>query len=156
IDNAPQYYVSIDSSGKLAWPDNEVEYGNVRSHIISVLTKRASNSYKDYLRRNNISYIIAGDETIDQELTLYKLKKLFGMDRIMIGGGGTLNWSFLQGGLVDEVSIVMGAFANGDFDMPGLFKAVEPYSEIDRITFSVKNVQVLEDDVVWLRYTVDK
>lgn len=156
IDNAPQYYVSIDSSGKLAWPDNEVEYGNVRSHIISVLTKRASNSYKDYLRRNNISYIIAGDETIDQELTLYKLKKLFGMDRIMIGGGGTLNWSFLQGGLVDEVSIVMGAFANGDFDMPGLFKAVEPYSEIEPITFSVKNVQVLEDDVVWLRYTVDK
>src|SRR5699024_2891463 len=70
IDNAPQYYVSIDSSGKLAWPDNEVEYGNVRSHIISVLTKRASNSYKDYLRCNNISYVIAGDETIDQELIL--------------------------------------------------------------------------------------
>lgn len=155
IDDALQYYVSIDPSGKLAWPENEVDYGNVKSHIISVITKKASNAYKDYLRRNNVSYIIAGDETIDKELTLFKLKELFGMERIMIGGGGTLNWSFLQDGLVDEVSIVIGPFANGDFDMPGLFKAVEPYSKIDPVTFSVKDVQILENDVVWLRYTVD-
>jgi len=103
-----------------------------------------------------VSYIIAGDETLDHDLVLYKLKELFGMERIMIGGGGTLNWSFLQAGLVDEVSIVMGPFANGDFDMPGLFKVADPYSTIEPITFSVKDVQVLEDDVVWLRYTVDK
>lgn len=50
----------------------------------------------------------------------------------------------------------MGPFANGDFDMPGLFKVADPYSTIEPITFSVKDVQVLEDDVVWLRYTVDK
>lgn len=156
VNDAPQYYVSIDPSGKLGWQDNWIDYANVKTHIITVLTKKASNAYKDYLRRKKVSYIIAGDETLDHDLVLYKLKELFGMERIMIGGGGTLNWSFLQSGLVDEVSIVMGPFANGDFDMPGLFKVADPYSTIEPITFSVKDVQVLEDDVVWLRYTVDK
>lgn len=51
---------------------------------------------------------------------------------------------------------MMGVLANGDFDMQDLFKAKKPYSEIEPITSSVKDVQMLEDDVVWLRYTVDK
>jgi len=152
---APVYYISIDPSGKLGWEENKIEYGGVTSPIVSVLTGKASNAYKDFLRRMNISYIIAGEESLDKELVLHKLNDIFGMERLMSGGGGTLNWSFLQDGLVDEVSIMMGPFANGDFDMPSLFKAVEPLSEIEPITFSVKDVQLMEDDVVWLRYTVD-
>ena len=85
VNDAPQYYVSIDPSGKLGWQDNWIDYANVKTHIITVLTKKASNAYKDYLRRKKVSYIIAGDETLDHDLVLYKLKELFGMERIMIG-----------------------------------------------------------------------
>ncbi|MGM7722857.1 dihydrofolate reductase family protein [Metabacillus sp. Hm71] len=59
----------------------------------------------------NISYIIAGEDELDKALVLHKLATLFHMEQIMIGGGGLLNWSFLQNGFVDEVSIVMAPIA---------------------------------------------
>ncbi len=40
VNDAPQYYVSIDPSGKLGWPDNWIDYANVKTHIITVLTKK--------------------------------------------------------------------------------------------------------------------
>ena len=154
--DAPMYYVSLDPSGRLDWQFSELHYAGVRTHIIEVLSSRASNAYKDFLRRRGISYIICGGEALDNALVLEKLNTIWGMQRVMIGGGGTINWAFLQAGLVDEVRIMMGPFANGDPNMPGLFKAAAPLSEIAPITFSVKEIKVLDDDVVWLRYTVDK
>lgn len=67
------YYISLDSSGILAWQKNYVDYGNVNSHVIEVLTNRANNAYKDFLRRMNISYFIAGEDKLDNALVLHKL-----------------------------------------------------------------------------------
>uniref|UniRef100_UPI00403FA813 dihydrofolate reductase family protein n=1 Tax=Candidatus Enterococcus willemsii TaxID=1857215 RepID=UPI00403FA813 len=155
-DHADMYYVSIDPSGRLGWTVNAVDYGKRHAHIIEVLTERASNVYKAFLRKMKISYIIAGKDTLDNELVLDKLYTLFHMDRIMIGGGGTLNWAFLQNGLVDEVSIVMAPIANGDPDMPTLFMAKEPLSQIAPMSFSLMDVKPLKDSTVWLRYKVNK
>jgi len=66
--NASMYYISIDPSGKLGWQQNYVDYGGVNSHVIEVLTEKVSNAYKDFLRRLDISYIIAGKEQLDDEL----------------------------------------------------------------------------------------
>ncbi|PTQ84289.1 riboflavin biosynthesis pyrimidine reductase [Trichococcus patagoniensis] len=150
------YYVSIDPSGKLGWQQNYVDYGNRKSHVIEVLTEKASNAYKDFLRRLNISYIIAGKDMLDKELALHKLATDFNMQKIMIGGGGTLNWAFLQNGLVDEVSIVMAPIADGDPNTQTLFMAKEPLSSIDPTSFSLIDVRPLKDSTVWLRYKVIK
>lgn len=154
--SAPMYYVSIDPSGRLAWQQNRFDYGGVSSHIIEVLTARASNAYKDFLRRLNISYVIAGDDALDNALVLHKLATAFGMDRVMIGGGGVLNWSFLQSGLVDEVSIVMAPIADGSPDSPRLFMTKEPLSKVQPRSFSLIEAKPLEDSTVWLRYRVNR
>jgi len=154
-DDASMYYISIDPSGKLGWQQNFVSYGNRDSHVIEVLTEQASEAYKDFLRQLNISYIIAGEETLDQALVLHKLASLFGMERVMIGGGGTLNWAYLQNGLVDEVSIVKAPIADGDPDMQTLFMAKKPLSIIQPISFSLIEVRQLEESTVWLRYKVN-
>lgn len=153
---APMYYVSIDSSGRLGWQENFVDYGSVKSHVISVLTEKASNAYKDLLRRLNISYIIAGKEELDNALVLHKLATLFGMQRVMIGGGGVLNWSFLQSGLVDELSILLAPIADASPDAPRLFSAKEPLSKVQPRSFSLIEAKPLKDSSVWLRYTVNK
>lgn len=154
--NAPMYYISIDPSGRLGWQLNYVDYGNVKSHVIEVLTERASNGYKDLLRRLNISYIIAGEDQLDKALVLHKLATLFNMERVMIGGGGILNWSYIHSGLVDEVSIVMAPIADGAPDSQSLFIAKEPISKVQPVSFSLIDVKPLEDSTVWLRYKVDK
>ena len=48
-----------------------------------------------YLQSYDISYLFAGKETIDCTLLLRKLKSAFGIERLMIAGGGATNWSFL-------------------------------------------------------------
>lgn len=152
--NAPMYYISLDPSGRLGWQQNYVDYGNINSHVIEVLTERASNAYKDFLRRMNISYFIAGEDQLDNALVLHKLATLFNMKRIMIGGGGTVNWSYIQSGLVDEVSIVMAPIADGS-DSQSLFIAKENFSEVKPVAFTLIEAKPLKESTVWLRYKVN-
>lgn len=152
----PMYYVSIDPAGRLGWQENIVNYGSLKSHVVSVLTEKASNAYKDLLRRLNISYIIAGKDKLDNALVLHKLATLFGMERVMIGGGGVLNWSYLQDDLVDEISILMAPITDASPEAPGLFTATAPLTTVEPHSFSLIDVKPLKDSTVWLRYTVNK
>ena len=127
-------------------------YGGVQAHFIEVLTHAASNAYKDFLRRRRISYIIAGDEHIDHALMLTKLYDV-GIKRLMVGGGGVINWSFVQNGFVDEVSSIIAPIANGDPNAHRFFTAREPYSTVQATEFRLTSVEDLGDSVVWLRYT---
>lgn len=150
------HYVSIDSSGVLGWDKNYIIYQDTRAHVIEVLTNKASNSYKDLLRKLGISYIIAGDTTLDYEVLLEKLKKLFKIELLMLGGGGVLNWSFIQEGLCDEVSVVMAASSDGSTKTPTLFMEKEGLSDDKPVHFKLEDVKIMEGDSLWLRYKIKK
>lgn len=150
------HYVSIDPSGVLGWDKNYIIYQDTRAHVIEVLTNKASNSYKDLLRKLGISYIIAGDTTLDYEVLLEKLKKLFKIELLMLGGGGVLNWSFIQAGLCDEVSLVVAASADGSTKTPTLFMEKEGLSKDKPVHFKLQDVKIMDGDSLWLRYTVKK
>lgn len=150
---AEMYYVSIDPRGELAFDADGYGYGGVQAHFVEVLTDAASNAYKDYLRRKGISYIIAGEEQIDYAVMLDELYDL-GIERLMVGGGGVINWSLLQHGFVDEVSSVVAPIANGDPDAHRFFLAREPYSTVKPVEFTLTGVEDLGAGVVWLRYAV--
>lgn len=152
--DAPMYYLSIDARGELAFEENTFGYGGVPSHIVEVLTEQASNAYKDFLRKKKISYIIAGKGQIDYEVMLDKFYNLFRIKRMMVGGGGTINWSFVQNGLADEVSVILAPIANGDPGGHRFFVAKEPYSSIKETAFQLESVKVLEHDTLWIRYSV--
>lgn len=87
----PMYYVSVDPSGKLGWKSNVLHYVDTTAHVIEILTEKASNSYKAFLRKLNISYIIAGKDELDYALAMEKLYDLFDIRTLMLGGGGILN-----------------------------------------------------------------
>lgn len=149
-----KYYISIDPSGKLGWTSNTLTYRDTRAHVVEVLTEQASNAYKAFLRKLNISYIIVGKETLDYDIIMQKLKKQFGVEALMLGGGGVLNWSFIQAGLCDEVSIIIAPTADGSATKPSLFETKKGLSNDIAIGFQLKTVEAKEDGSVWLRYTV--
>ncbi len=151
---APMYYLSIDPRGELAFEKNNYGYGGVPAHVVEVLTEEASNAYKDFLRKNEISYIIAGENEIDYAVMLDKFYNLFQIKRMMVGGGGTINWSFIQNGLVDEVSMILAPIANADPEGNRFFVAKEPYSSIKPTAFELKSVKELEHGTLWIRYSV--
>lgn len=150
------YYVSIDPSGRLGWKDATLHYQTTTAHVIEVLTEKASNDYKAFLRRLGISYIIAGKDRLDAGLALEKLKELFHIELLMLGGGAVLNWSFIQQGLCDEVSVVIAPAADGSVKTQTLFMEKEGLSDDTAVGFEVKEAQVLSGSAVWLRYTVEK
>ncbi|GBD64465.1 MAG: dihydrofolate reductase family protein [Tetragenococcus halophilus] len=89
------------------------------------------------------------------ELLLQKLSDLFQMDLIMLGGGGVLNWSFIQAGLCDEVSVVIAPAADASADSPALFDTKGGLTDDTPVSFTLKNVETKEDSTVWLTYDVN-
>ena len=148
------FYVSVDPHGKLGWESATLHYGDTTAHVIEVLTGQASNAYKAFLRQKGISYILAGEEQLDYELALAKLKEQFHIETLMLGGGGVLNWSFLQAGLCDEISLVVAAAADGTSDTPPVFRAKAGLSENRPLGFTLKEARAMDGGSLWLRYTV--
>lgn len=152
--NFGMYYVSVDPSGKLGWESSELIYEDTTAHVLEVLTGKAGNAYKAFLRKLGISYIIAGEETLNYSLAMEKLKTLFGIETLMLGGGGVLNWSFIQAGMCDEVSIVIAPAADGSSDTPALFETRGGLAADKPVGFQLEAAEVKDGGSVWLRYKV--
>lgn len=148
------FYVSVDPHGKLGWKNSTLHYVDTTAHVVEVLTEQVSNAYKAFLRKLGISYIIAGKTELDYALALSKLKDEFYIETLMLGGGGVLNWSFLQAGMCDEISIVLAAAADGSPDTPPLFRAQKGLSKNKALGFTLKEAKVMDGGSVWLRYRV--
>lgn len=148
------YYVSVDPSGKLGWESNTLTYIDATAHVLEVLTLKASNAYRAFLRKLGISYIIAGEDSLDYALAMEKIKTLFGIETLMLGGGGVLNWSFMQAGMCDELSVVIAPVADGSSETPALFETRGGMAADIPIGFTLENVAGMDGGSVWRRYTV--
>lgn len=152
LDN--KFYISVDPKGKIAWQNSTIKFGNLTNNIIEIITNETSNEYKYFLRRKNISYIIAGDKNIDFETALMKLKQLFKIERLMLGGGGILNWSLIQQNLCDEISLLVMPTADGNSDTPSLFQSKDGLSGDKPVSFNLKTVEQ-KGNIAWLTYTIN-
>ena len=150
------FYVSVDPHGKLGWKSSTLRYVDTTAHVVEVLTEQVGNAYRAFLRKLGISYIIAGETELDHGLALSKLKEEFNIETLMLGGGGVLNWSFLQAGMCDEISIVLAAAADGSPDTPPVFRAAEGISESKALGFTLKEAKVMDGGAIWLRYGVNR
>ncbi len=149
------FYISIDPSGILGWTSNELQYRTTQANIIEVISEKASDEYKAFLRELGIAYIIAGNEQLNLKLVLQKLKSLFSINTLMLGGGGVLNWSFIQAGLCDELSIVIAPAADGSSATPSLFESRDTIGMNKAISFKLLTAEVIKGDSLWIRYAVN-
>ncbi|WP_303237334.1 RibD family protein [uncultured Bilophila sp.] len=157
VNGATMHYVSVDPSGKIGWKSNMLHYADrPAAHVIEVLTEKASNAYRAFLRKRELSYIIAGKEHLDCALAAQKLKELFQIETLMVSGGGFINWSFLQAGLIDELSLVLAPVADGENATVTLFEKSSHLQQTPSVAFTLKSVDKLAGDGLWLRYLVKK
>lgn len=75
----------------------------------------------NYLDAQNISYIVTGDDKIDLAAACKVLKEIFGIERLGIVGGASINTAFLDAGLLDEVIVLIGAGIDGRASFPPVF-----------------------------------
>ncbi|MCI9071970.1 MAG: RibD family protein [Lachnospiraceae bacterium] len=148
------YIIAVDAEGVLQYQSKYlVRGGRAKAHVIEVLTERVSDSYIAYLRGLDISYIFAGRESLDLPEALQKLEKMFGIGKIMLAGGGKVNQSFLQDGLIDELSLVIAPLVEGDPDAVAVFERGPFLGICPPKAFHLKEARTMEGDSLWLRYT---
>ncbi|PFK43156.1 hypothetical protein COJ23_25270 [Priestia megaterium] len=157
VDNkdAKTYVVAVDPSGKLGWTKNYISQGRENSsgdHIVEVLTEQVSDAYLAHLQKLGISYIFGGTESLNFTVVVEKLKNLFSIERLIIEGGGVLNGSFLNKGLIDELSLVFVPIADGASNSMTLFETGNYLKRPQPVNFFLKGVQKLDDGGLWLRY----
>ncbi len=149
------YYVSLDTLGEIAWESGTYQRaGRPDSHVIEILTETTPLAYRAYLRRQGVSYILAGTDALDCKVAAQKLKSLFGIEKMLICGGGTVNWSFLAQGVVDELNLVLSPVADGSPHTATVFERMEQLAPVDPVEFRLKKAEMLEGDVVHLTYFV--
>ena len=146
---AAGYAIGVDTRGTLLWDDNTTElFGRP---LLMILSEQASQEYLDYLKSKHISYITTGRNGIDLPSAMETLRTVFGVERLAVVGGGNINGSMLDQGLIDEVSMMYGYGIDGRGGMAAAFDGRPMDRKPVRLTF--KSVEEL-DGIVWMRYQV--
>lgn len=120
-DSSNGYNIVVDTKGTLLWK-HDSEYD--RPHIL-LTSKQVSKEYLTYLDEQNISYIVTGDQRIDLAAACEVLKETFGIQRMGVVGGPTINTAFLDAGLLDEVIVLIGAGIDGRAAFPPVFNRAD-------------------------------
>lgn len=147
--DAQAYDVVVDTKGTLLW-NNDSTYN--KPHII-ITSEIVNPEYLDYLNSKNISWIATGKAKIDLNKASEILHDQFNVTRMAIVGGGHIDGSFLEAGLTDEISLLIGSGIDGRGGMPAVFDG-RPENR-KPIPLKLQNVQSFDDGAVWLRYLVN-
>jgi riboflavin biosynthesis pyrimidine reductase len=142
--DAKSYAIAVDPSGKLGWTKNYIsEWSENRTedHIVEVLTEQVSDAYLAHLKKLGISYIFGGKERLDFTVVVKKLKNIFSVDQLILEGGGVLNGSFLDEGLIDELSVVLVPIADCSSNSLTIFETSSQLQKTKPVNFHLKAIE---------------
>jgi len=145
---AASFAIAIDPKGKLRWKSGSID----EDHVITVLSERVADRYLSFLRQQGVSYVFGGKDGINLPAVLTKLRKLFGIRKLLLEGGGKINGSFLAAGVIDELSLLVAPVADGSVGTPSLFDAREGRGPARPL--ALIGMQKRHGGLVWLRYKV--
>jgi len=128
--------------------------GEEDKHIIHFTSHQVTPEYLGFLRKNKIPYLIAGEERVDLEKILKKLRSKLGVNNVVTSSGGKLSGALLRYGLLDEINIRFNPVIIGGFKTPSLFDS--PELGDDEWPTKLKHIktEVKADGHLWVRYEV--
>ena len=97
--------IIVDSTGRIPL-DSKILKSASKINTIVAVTSKASDKRIDKIKSAGALVIVAGTRTVDLKELFYVLKKM-GFNKILVEGGGELNWSVLQLGIVNELMVTV-------------------------------------------------
>ena len=73
--------------------------------------------------------------------------------QLLLEGGSILNGAFQRAGVIDELSLVVAAAADGAENTPSVFRNMA-YPEGRPLHFALEETRQMESGALWLRYKV--
>ena len=97
--------IIVDSTGRIPFESKILQTASKIKTIVAV-TKRAPYDKIHKIKDAGAMVITAGTETVDL-VELFSILKKMGFKKILVEGGGELNWSVLQLGIVDQLIVTI-------------------------------------------------
>jgi 2,5-diamino-6-(ribosylamino)-4(3H)-pyrimidinone 5'-phosphate reductase len=102
----------------------------------------------DAIRAKGVHVTVAGKTHVELPLLMKILKEKFGINKLMIEGGPTLNWHMLHDKLVDEIRLIHLPFIVGGSDTPSLVGGMHINSEDEMIRLTLKKFYMCGSNLV--------
>lgn len=116
----------VDSRGRIRWLYKEYPGEQWRGwHVLVLVSAATPLAYLSYLRREQVPYLVVGEERVDLPLAMSTLTRLLGARTVVSTAGGRLNGALLRAGLVDEIEVEVVPIAVGGTTTPALFTAAD-------------------------------
>jgi 2,5-diamino-6-(ribosylamino)-4(3H)-pyrimidinone 5'-phosphate reductase len=144
--DADGYEVVVDTRGTLLWND----CANEKCPTLVIASENVSREYLEYLKKQHVSWIACGKEKIDLKRACEILSDEFGVKRMAVVGGGHINAGFLAEGLLDEISILIGAGIDGRGGMSAVFDGLPMEKSVTPL--KLEDVRTFDSGAVWIRY----
>lgn len=103
------------------------------------------------IKKLGISYIIAVEKEINFPETLEKFKNIYGIETLVLTGGAIINGVFHEKALIDEISLVVGPYIEGNHEFKG-------FAELNNYTnycYKFKKANPMQDGGVQLIFAKD-
>jgi riboflavin biosynthesis pyrimidine reductase len=146
------FAVVVDLAGKIRHTAGHIG----SDHLITIVGEAVSDAYLESLRRVGVSYVIAKGDGSDLTTPLATLRATFGIEILLLEGGGYVNGEFIAQGLIDEISLLIYPGIDGLAGVPSIFEYTG--RKTDRPAqghwLSLIQTATLESGMVWLNYEV--
>lgn len=149
---ADEYTIIVDTYGRLQWAS-----GIADGHpVLCILSEQVTEEHLETLRQRGVSWIATGKEHIDLPRAMELLAERFGVERLIIVGGGHINGGFLDAGLIDEVSVMVAPGVDGCKGGTAVFDGITGRG-CNPFRLRLRSVEQWPGtEVVWLRYAVGR
>ena len=132
-------------------PDsNFLNFGSAR--VVIFTTEQTSKAQVEFLRSRDVEVYVHHTPRVDLEKALRMLKEL-GVERLMVEGGGTLNFELLRLRLVDELTLYIAPMIFGGESAPTA-AAGSGVARGEAIPLKLTHSEVHEDGGVVLKYSL--
>ena len=138
--------VILDSSGTISTKSKIIKTCHNVPTIIAVSKKIPKNNFTK-LKNYPLDIIVVGEKIVNVKLLLEKLGKK-GIKSILLEGGGTVNWEFIQNDLVDEVILTIGPYLLGGKEAISLVQGKGFQKITDSPKLRLNKIVRLGDEVV--------
>lgn len=146
--DSDEYTIVVDTHGRL-----QIATGIADGHpLLVIMSEDVPEKHLAALREKGVSYIVTGEGHIDLRRAMEILGGKFGVEKVVIVGGGNINGGFLEAGLIDEVSVMIAPGMDGRRGMTAVFDGCTWSGNSPYRLHLQKAEQFPGTETVWLRY----
>ena len=142
--------IIIDSMGRIPL-DSQILRTASKIKTIVAVTKLADMNVRRKIKKTGAIVIVAGTNTVDLKRVLWTIQKM-GIKKILVEGGGEINWSLFSLGIVNELIVTIAPKIVGGRQATTLVEG-EGYSRVSQgLKLQLKKVRMQNSGELVLHY----